>query len=77
MLPLLGILAATAAIIAIDVPPLMKKKQKKELWAFFILLIPGVTVSILIGFGVKIPNPLDFIQWLFKPFANWIQSVLQ
>ncbi|PWA12238.1 hypothetical protein DCC39_07345 [Pueribacillus theae] len=76
MLSLIGILAVTAAIIAIDVPPLLKKKQKKELWAFFILLGFGVTLGILMSFEVNIPNPLEFIHWIFKPIISWIHNLL-
>lgn len=76
MIKALGILVITAVIMAIDVPPMVKKKQKKELWVFFIILIPGVIAGILLAFGVHLPNPTDFIAWLFRPVTNWIHYVL-
>lgn len=75
MLLFFGILVITALIIAIDVPPLMKQKQKKELILYFILLVIGVTLSSLISFDVKVPNPLDTVEKLVTPLINIIQRL--
>jgi hypothetical protein len=75
MIKALGILAIAAVIITIDVPPLIKTKQKRELYVFFTLLVTAVVVSLLMNFNVNIPNPLDFIKWMFKPMTNVLNNV--
>ena len=62
MLNSLGILLVATVIIFVEVPPLLEKKQKKELIIFTIILIIGVTLSILRSFGINIPNPCRFIN---------------
>ncbi|GGB54020.1 hypothetical protein [Fictibacillus barbaricus] len=70
-----GILIISAVIIAIDVPPLVRKKRKKELAIFSSLLLFGTALSIALARGVQIPNPLDFITWIFKPFSELIVKI--
>lgn len=72
-----GILVITAVIIAIDVPPLLKKKLKKELWIFSILLLIGVSLSIAKALNVKIPNPLDWITAIFQPLSDMVEKVFK
>ncbi|PZX02423.1 hypothetical protein C7437_11115 [Psychrobacillus insolitus] len=73
MLNSLGILLVATVIIIIEVPSLLEKKQKKELIVFSILLIIGVTLSILRAFGINIPNPLDLLTFIFKPMNDLIR----
>jgi Na+/melibiose symporter-like transporter len=70
-----GILIISSVIIAIDVPPLVRKKRKKELWIFSTLLLFGTALSIALVSGVQIPNPMDFITWIFKPFSELIGRI--
>ena len=73
MLNSLGILLVATVIIFVEVPPLLEKKQKKELIVFTIILIIGVTLSILRSFGINIPNPLDLLTFIFKPMNDLIR----
>lgn len=76
MVVAISILLVTAVVVVIDLPSLLKKQQKKERWAYGILLVPTVVVSMLLGFGVDVPNPLDLIQWLFKPIVSFLYQLL-
>jgi hypothetical protein len=67
-----GILIISSIIIAIDVPQLVRKKRKKEPWIFSTLLLFGTALSIALALGANIPNPMDFIFWIFKPFSEFI-----
>jgi len=67
MVKSLGIVLIAALILWIEVPTLLKKKQKKELIIFSIFLAFGVTLCIMLGFGIAIPNPLEFLTFIFKP----------
>ncbi|KGM44795.1 hypothetical protein P9D43_11340 [Neobacillus niacini] len=70
MLKVIGILLIAAAILWKEVPPLLEKKDKKELVVFSILLTIGVGLSMALGLGKPIPNPLDFLTFVFKPIHD-------
>ena len=72
-----GILVISAVIIAFDVPHLLRKKLKKELWIFSILLLVGTVLSIAQALGMRLPNPLDWLTVLFKPFASMMENLLK
>jgi Na+/melibiose symporter-like transporter len=64
-------------IMMIEVPSLLKKKQKKELWAFSILLVFATGISILHVQKVDLPNPHDWIAFIYKPLSDMIYSFLK
>ena len=70
MLKSIGILLIAAIILWIEVPPLLEKKYKKELIVFSIFLAIGVGISMTIGFGKFMPNPLDLLTLVFKPLND-------
>ncbi|MFB5284506.1 hypothetical protein [Peribacillus sp. Hz7] len=72
-----GILLIVAVIIAIDVPPLLRKKLKKELWIFSILLLFGTALSIAQALNIKIPNPIDWITAIYKPLSDMLEKLLK
>ncbi|MDQ0883540.1 hypothetical protein [Peribacillus sp. V2I11] len=77
MVAVAGILVIVAVIIVIDVPPLVRKKLKKELWIFSILLLFGTALSIAQALNIKIPNPLDWITAIYKPLSDMIETLLK
>lgn len=77
MIKSIGILLIAAAILWIEVPPLLEKKYKKELLVFSILLAIGVGLSITLGFEKPIPNPLDLLTIIFKPLDDVISQLLK
>jgi len=62
MLKIIGILLVTAAIVMIDVPTMLKNKQRKELIVYSVLLFIGLTFLILLAVGVKIPSPVNLFS---------------
>jgi hypothetical protein len=77
MWAILGILLIAIIILLIEVPPLLKAKRKKELWVFSILLLFATALSISKSLQVNIPNPLDWLTIIFKPFTDFIVHALQ
>ncbi|AXN38550.1 hypothetical protein ACFTQL_22590 [Peribacillus butanolivorans] len=77
MLAVTVILILVAIIIAIDVPSLLRKKLKKELWIFSVLLLFGTALSISQALNIKIPNPLDWITAIYKPLSDMIEKLLK
>jgi hypothetical protein len=77
MWPIFGIIATGILISAIEIPPLLKKKQKKELIVFSILLLFAVALSIAESLRLPIPNPLDWITAIYKPISDFTYSLLK
>ncbi|MDM5225025.1 hypothetical protein QUF73_02265 [Cytobacillus sp. NJ13] len=76
MIAVAGVLIVIAIIIAIDARPLWRKKQKKELWAFSILMIFGTALCMLYALDVKLPNPLDWLTAIYKPLSDMMNNFL-
>ncbi|MGM0879102.1 MAG: hypothetical protein ACQEWV_31805 [Bacillota bacterium] len=77
MTVILGILLVAVVIALMEVPSLLKKGLKKELWVFGILLFFGVGLSIAQGLKIDIPNPLDWINVVYKPFSEFILGLFK
>jgi len=72
-----GIVAVTAAIAMIEAPSLWRKKWKKELFVFAVLLAAGSALSIALSLHVEIPNLLDLITFVYKPLSKALSSLLE
>ncbi|WP_419873674.1 hypothetical protein [Candidatus Pristimantibacillus sp. PTI5] len=72
-----GIVATASFIALIEVPPLLKAKLKRELWLFSVLLVLGTGLSIAKSLQFPIPNPLDLLFIIFKPFSDLLFSFLK
>jgi len=53
-------------IAAIDVPPLIKNKQKRELIVFCVLFVFAFTIAILQSMDIKVPSPIKGVIYLVK-----------
>jgi glucan phosphoethanolaminetransferase (alkaline phosphatase superfamily) len=73
----LGVLAAAGLIVLIEVPRLWKKRLFKELTIFTALLITGTGLGIAQAAHVQLPNPLDWISYVFEPTGKWIFRMLK
>jgi hypothetical protein len=73
---IVGVFLVAILIIILEVPLLWKKRKKKELWVFSLLLLFGVGLSIAEGFDLDIPNPFDWIAFIFKPLSDLLMSLL-
>ena len=75
MLKVIGILLFATVILLIEVPPLLEKKYKKELFVFSFLFVIGVGLSIVLGLGKTIPSPVELLSIIFKPVIDVISSL--
>lgn len=76
MFIVIGIMVVAIIIIAIEIPDLRKRKLKKEIWIFSILLSIGVGLCIAQSLKFHIPNPVEGITFVFKPMSDFIRSYL-
>lgn len=72
-----GIVAATLAIIMIEGPSLWRKKSRKELVVFSILLLFGAGLSIALSLQAKIPNPVYWITVVYKPLSDFLLALFK
>ncbi|MGP7818885.1 hypothetical protein [Niallia sp. 01092] len=77
MLVTIGILLVSIVIALIEVPPLLRKGLTKEIWVFSILLLFGTGLSIAEGLQMNIPNPLNWIGAVYKPFSDFLFGLLK
>nr|WP_226666981.1 hypothetical protein [Metabacillus litoralis] len=73
---MIGIISLGLIIVMAEVPSLIRKQEKKQLWVFGILLILGVGLSIANALNVHIPNPLEALIFFYQPisdvFMTWL-----
>ncbi|MEW9671863.1 hypothetical protein [Ammoniphilus sp. 3BR4] len=72
-----GILAIGVIIVLIEVPSLLKKNHRKDLWVFSILFLFGVALNILDKMDVPIPNPFKGITAIFHPYGEMISQLFK
>lgn len=77
MLPTMGILIISTAISLLEIPKILKNNKTKDLWVFIILILIGTSLSIAVCLKVELPNPLDWITFIFKPFSEFIITTLK
>jgi hypothetical protein len=73
----LMVLAFSTVLCIIEVPKMLKEKLHRELWTFSILLGLGTVLAILKSLDVDIPNPSDFIAWVYSPFTEAMKGLLK
>lgn len=72
-----GVLFLAIFISILEVPHLLKKNLKKELWVFLSLLFIGVGLGIARSMDLELPSPLDFISAIYRPISDTIFQVLK
>jgi hypothetical protein len=72
-----GILLTSVAIAALEIPSLVKNRKYKEFVGFCCFLFLGTLLSIAHSLRLKIPNPLDFITFVFQPVSKFMLRILQ
>lgn len=66
----LALLIITVLLSFVDLPTLVKKKQRKELFSLVSLFSIGFILNFLLIIGAKLPNPNKLIISLFKALMN-------
>jgi hypothetical protein len=72
-----GIVVIGVIMMFIEVPSFLKKKQRRDLWVFSILLLLGIVLNILVQLEVNIPNPFEVITGIFQPYSDVISELFK
>jgi hypothetical protein len=71
------VLAFSSILCIVEIPKMLAMKLNRELWTFLILLVLGVALAILKSLNVSIPNPSDWIAWVYSPVSNVLKDFLK
>ena len=74
---ILLILLISLVIVAIEAPFLKRNGLKKEHFVFGCLLLLGTGLCIAEAVEANIPNPLDWITFVYWPFSDLILSMVE
>ncbi|AEI43799.1 hypothetical protein [Paenibacillus mucilaginosus] len=77
MWPILGVLSAAALILLYEAPGLRRSRRYRELAVFLILLTLGTGAGLAEAADVPLPNPLDWMNYLFGPAGERLDKVLR
>lgn len=77
MLGVAGIFLLGAFMVWLEVPSLVKKKDRKGIVIFFFFLILGMFLNSLLILHVPVANPLDFLIKFYEPVSQWIDWLLK
>ncbi|NLN27433.1 MAG: hypothetical protein GX161_04375 [Firmicutes bacterium] len=61
------VLLAMAAIAWYEGPPLIRNRLWREAVIFAVLWLIALAYSAAVALGWKVPNPMDWIDWVFSP----------
>ncbi|SCW60624.1 hypothetical protein SAMN04487970_101986 [Paenibacillus tianmuensis] len=71
----LTVIAAAAAVMAIDFPGFWKRKEWKELTVSLLFLLIGITLGIAQARHLPVPNPLEWIIKIHLPIRHLLEMI--
>lgn len=74
---ILAVLIFSTIVSIVEIPKMLKNKLYREIVTFSVLLVAGTTLAILKSLNVKIPNPSDWIAWLYSPLKDVMKNMLK
>lgn len=63
-------------VLAIQVPPIVKRKNRREIFAYFFMMSLGIMYSYAYVLDVELPNPTDGIHLIFEPLTKLLKKAL-
>ena len=70
------VITLALAVLAYELPALIKARMWRETLAFLILYVMGVFLAVAQVLDIKLPNPVLFIDALFRPISTWVDKTL-
>lgn len=67
-----GIIIATLLFTLYEWPKIDKSK-KNDKWAFIILTMIGLLLSVLLIYFPNMPGPTELVDAIFKPLAKYLE----
>jgi hypothetical protein len=77
LVSILAVLVFSTVLSIIEVPKMLQNKLYRELVTFSVLLALGTTLAILKSLDVNIPNPSEWIAWVYSPVKDIMKSIVK
>ncbi|MDD9270585.1 hypothetical protein ACFPES_26370 [Paenibacillus sp. GCM10023248] len=71
----IGVVSACIAVF--ELRTLTRERMHKEAWSFSVLLLLGAGLNIALFLRIDIPNPLEAVIVIYKPFSEALLSLLR
>lgn len=55
----------------------LKKSNKRDRNSFVVLMAIAFGLSVMKGSEMNIPNPLEYIAFIFNPLSDWLLSIFK
>ncbi|TYA11397.1 hypothetical protein FRY98_19805 [Paenibacillus faecis] len=75
MIRILLILAVAALISWIELPRMIRRKERSAVWGFSVLLLLAVGISVAKVLFTSLPTPLTYIAIAFRPFSRFLTAL--
>jgi len=77
MFTYLLIILAIGAVILYHFISLRQDYSPKDFWIFISLTVLGIGLNVAQIFGAKIPNPNEYLAWLYQPLTDLLMKFLE
>lgn len=74
---ILMVLIGSLLLCLIEIPKMLKLKLYKDLVVFLVLLLSATVMMIVTRLEVEIPNPSDFLAWVYSPLEGIMKKFYQ
>jgi hypothetical protein len=68
MSSLIAVIALAVGVALLDIPPLVRKSMKREMFVYIVLLLTATALYSAQVMEVKLPNPFAILEIVYKPF---------
>lgn len=73
---LIALVLFDTVVCVIEIPKMVRGKLIKELITFSVLLLLGTIIGVMKALDMKIPNPSDWLAWVYSPVSDLMKSLL-
>lgn len=70
------VLISCSALCFYEIPKMVRGSMYRDLWAFCILLALGIAITIFKCLDLPLPNPSDWVAWVFSPVSDMLKNYL-
>jgi hypothetical protein len=74
---IMAVILFDTILCVIEIPKMLQQKLIKELVTLSVLLLFGTVIAIMKSFDMKVPNPSDFLSWVYSPVSDLMKSLLK
>lgn len=74
---IISVLVFSTVVSFVQVPKMLSEKAYRDLWVFSVILLLGTVLAVLKSLEVEIPNPGDWVAWIYLPVSDFLKEFLK